>query len=103
MNKKQDYRLGTHNARLPRHKLPPERRRFLNLQERAFNHVVNSSKIVLVLGLAIVFLQGFRLWGFNLSTAILYGLIGLTVGGELAKSFYVILRFLFGPGRRRSK
>lgn len=79
-----------------------ERRQLLELQKKAFNHVVSSSKVVLLPVLVIIFLQGFGLWGFRLPKELLYILIVATVS-KLAESFYVVLRFLFDPNKKRQK
>ena len=71
-----------------------ERQQFLDLRERAFDHVVGSSKTVLTVALLIILLQGFGLGGFNLPKEILYALLVATIG-KTAESLIIVMRFLF--------
>lgn len=64
------------------------------LRQRAFNAVLCGYAIVLIPILAMLFLQGFHAWGFNLPEKLVYGLAG-TVIGEIAGFTYIVLRFLF--------
>jgi hypothetical protein len=65
-----------------------ERKRFLNLRDRAFNYVVKSSWINGAAVLLIVLLQGFHLGGFNLPREILYALLVATIG-KVAESLII--------------
>lgn len=64
------------------------------MRERAFNAVLCGYALVLIPILAMLFLQGFHAWGFNLPEKLIYGL-AVTVIGEIAGFTYIVLRFLF--------
>lgn len=64
------------------------------LRERAFNAILWGYGLVLIPVLVMLFLQGFRAWGFNLPEKLVYGL-AIAVIGEIAGFTYIVLRFLF--------
>lgn len=61
-----------------------------NMQERAMNYLLCFYGFVLVCTMAIIFLQGFKAWGFQLPPEFLKWLGGATVGevGGLAALVY---------------
>jgi len=91
---------GKKRAKRKRRVEGEERRRFLNLRDRAFNYVVKSSWINGAAVLVIVLLQGFHFGGFNLPREILYALLVATIG-KVAESLIIVMHFLFGSGPPR--
>lgn len=71
-----------------------ERDTAIILRQRAFNAVLCGYAMVLIPILAMLFLQGFQAWGFNLPEKLVYGL-AVAVIGEIAGFTYIVLRFLF--------
>jgi hypothetical protein len=83
-----------------------ERKLGLLLRKRMFTYLLCINLLILVPTLIIFFLQGFRIWGFDLPPAILYSLMA-TAMGTVAESFYLAVRSTFSEhatmSRRRRK
>lgn len=77
-----------------------ERRRIMVLRERAVTFLFWADGLLLVATIAIILLQGFHLWGFNLEAEFLRWLSAAAVG-EFAGLLLLLYRFLFSTRRLR--
>jgi hypothetical protein len=68
-------------------------------RERALTVLLWMYPFVLVLVLVMLFLQGFRAWGFALPENVIYVLVAEVIV-EIASFIYIILRFLFPPEKK---